>query len=84
MAHLCKKVFACVVGAATLIMVGLVAYHTISPKMLVSNYSGHATSEVTFNFPDNRITFAHCNLGAPPLSSSTNSGKTASVHTNCG
>jgi hypothetical protein len=62
--HLWRKLFACAVGAAVLIMAGLVAYHAISPKILISNHSKHATSEVKFNLPDNRVTFSPLQSGS--------------------
>lgn len=67
MTHLWKPVLACIVGAFAAITAGVAAYRTMSPKILVSNYSEHAASEVTFNLPDNRVTFS----ALPPGSSAT-------------
>ena len=67
MARLGKPLLVGFVATAVLVAAGLMAYHAISPKIRVSNNSEHATSEVTFNLPDSRVTFSVL----PPGSSAT-------------
>lgn len=53
-----KKIIVALGLVVALALVGLAVYHFVSPKIIVTNRSGHPIEEVTLIFPASRVVFA--------------------------
>lgn len=67
MIRLSNKPLRYTIGVAVVLIAGLFAYHTISPKIQISNQSTHTITRALFVLPDSRVDFAPI----PPGQSST-------------